>query len=127
MLRVDAELFHYLGARRAQAEPMQPDHLSIEADVLIPNLSHPGFNCDTFTTFVRQSLVPVFLRLAVKTFEARHGDNSYAVAELLRRRDSELQFAPAGHDDQVEFPFLLSRNVTTSQYAFATLFHVDIV
>src|SRR5437762_13175048 len=102
MLRVNPALFHHFRAGRAQAELMEPDHLSIQTDVLIPNLSHSGFNRDASSAFVRQNFFTVFLRLAIKTFEARHGDDARAVSELLRRSKRMLQFAPAGQDDQVE-------------------------
>ena len=84
MLRVDSALFHYFGAGRAQAELMEPDYLSIEADVLIPNLGDTGFNRDASAAFVRQNFFTVFLWLAIKAFKARQGDNAHAVPELLR-------------------------------------------
>ena len=67
---------------------MQPHHLSIEADVLIPDIGHASFDCDAFTTFVRQNLLAIFFRLAIETFEARHRDNARAVAELFAPRQA---------------------------------------
>ena len=119
MLRVDPALFHHLRAGRAQAELMEPDYLSIEADVLIPNLGHSSFNRDASTAFVRQNFFTVFLRLAIKTFEARHGDNARAVSELSRCRERVLQFASARHDNQIEFRFLFPGNVTATKHSFA--------
>ena len=43
---VDPEFFHHLVAGRAHAEAMQADHLSIEADILIPEMGHTGFDRD---------------------------------------------------------------------------------
>jgi len=95
MLRVDPALFHYFRTGRAQAELMQTDDFPVESDVLIPNLSHSGFYRDAFAAFVRQNFFTVFLRLAIKTFEARQRNHSYAIAQLSRGRERVLQFAPA--------------------------------
>ena len=127
MLRVDPALFHYFRAGRAQAELMQTDDFPVEPDVLIPNLSDPGFDRDAFAAFVRQDFFTVFLRLAIKTFEARQRNHPYAIAQLSRRRERVLQFAPARHDNQVEFPFFLLRNVTATEDSFATQVYVDVV
>jgi hypothetical protein len=80
MLRVDPALFHHLRAGRAQAELMKPDYLSIEADVLIPNLGHSSFNRDASTAFIREDLFAVLLRLTVETLEARHRNYAHAIA-----------------------------------------------
>jgi hypothetical protein len=94
---------------------------------LIPNLSHSGFDRDAFPTFVRENFFTVFLRLAIKTFEARQRNHSYAITQLFRRCERMLQFASARHDDQIEFAFLFPGNVTTTKHSFATQIYVDIV
>src|SRR5438094_7948571 len=102
MLRVDPALFHYFRAGRAQAELMQTDDFPVEPDVLIPNLSDPGFDRDAFATVVRQHFFPVFLRLAINTFDARQRNHPYAIDQLARRRERALEFPPArpGHPDE---------------------------
>src|SRR5262249_8206299 len=61
VLRVNTTFLHYFRAWRAHAELVQPDDFSVETDIFVPNLSHPGFDRDTFTAFVRQHFFPVFL------------------------------------------------------------------
>jgi len=127
MLRVNPALFHHFRAGRAQAELMEPDHLSIQTDVLIPNLSHSGFNRDASTAFVRQNFITVFLRLTIKTVEARHRNHSYTITRPFRLGARMLQFAPARHDNQIQFRFLFPGNVSATQDSFAAQFHIDIV
>src|SRR5436190_23300697 len=127
MLRVDPALFHYFRAGGAQAELIQTDDFPVQPDVLIPNLSDPGFDRDAFPALIRQNFFAVFFRLTIKAFEARQRNHSYAIAELSRRRDAMLQFASARHDNQVEFPFFLLRNVTATEDSVATQVYVDIV
>ena len=85
MLRIDAEFLHHFRAGRAQAEAVQTDHFPIEADVLIPDVGHPGFDRDAFATFVRQDLFPIFSRFAIETFRAWHGNYACPSAKFFRR------------------------------------------
>ncbi len=60
VLRVDAALFHHFAAGRAQPELVQPNNFAIETDVLIPNLGHASFDCDTFAARIWKDLFAVF-------------------------------------------------------------------
>ena len=90
-------------AGRAQAEAMQSDDFSVEADVLIPNLGHAGLDRNASATFVRQNFFAIFFRLAIEPFEAGHRNDAHAVAQFLRRRERVLQFAPARQNNEIEF------------------------
>ena len=85
VLGVDATFLHHFRARCAHAEVVQSDDFSVETDVFVPNLRHASFDRDAFTAFVRQHFFSVFLRLAVKSFKARHGNDAGAVAQFFRR------------------------------------------
>src|SRR6478736_997891 len=50
----DAEFPHHFVTRRAHSEPVQPDHFSIEPNVLIPGLGNAGFDCDALAARLRQ-------------------------------------------------------------------------
>jgi len=50
MLRVNSEFLHHFRAGCAQAEAVQADDFSVEANVLIPNFGDAGFDRNTFPT-----------------------------------------------------------------------------
>src|SRR6266496_3837362 len=103
------------------------DDFPIEADVLVPNIRHAGFDGDTFTAAVRQNFFAVFCRLAVEPFEARHRNTAHAVAELLRGCQRVLQFASAREDDQIKFSALSLCDVTATQHSFAPQIWINVV
>src|SRR5438128_6351061 len=102
MLGVDAALLHDFGARRAQAELMQTDYLSVQSHVLIPNLWNARFDGDTAPARFRQDFFAIFFRFALEAFKTWHRDDTHPIPQLLGRRHSMLQFAAARHDDQIE-------------------------
>src|SRR5437899_1908324 len=106
---------------------MQPDHFSIETDILMPDVWDAGFDGHAFATRFRQNLFTIFFRFTVKALEARHRNNPDTVAEFFRGSEGVLQFAPTRHDDEVEFSLFLFRNVTATQNPFATRAKIDIV
>src|SRR5206468_7638238 len=84
VLRVNAAFLHHFGPWCAQTEVVQSDDFSLETDIFVPNLRHASFDRDAFTAFVRQYFFSVFLRLAVESFKARHGNDADDVAQLFR-------------------------------------------
>ena len=106
---------------------VQSDDFSVETDIFVPNLGHASFDRDAFAAFVRQNFFAVFLRLAVESFKARHGNDAGAVAQFFRRGERMLQFAPARKDNQIEFAGFLFRDITAAQHAFTTQIYIDLV
>src|SRR5215831_2956340 len=69
MLRVDAAFFHHFCARRAHAEVVESNDFSVEPNIFVPNLGHPSLDRDPFPAFVRQNLIAILRRLAVKSLK----------------------------------------------------------
>ena len=108
MLRVDSKFFHHFRSRRAQAEAVQADHLSVETDILIPDIGDAGFDRDAFATLIRQDFFAIFVRFAVETFRC--------MASKQRARSSPSSLAAASaccsslpHDRMIRFQLARSR------------------
>src|SRR2546430_1790116 len=89
---------------------MESDNFPIEADVLVPNIRHAGFDGDTFTAVVRQNFPAVFCRLAIEYFKTRHRNNAYVVAELFCCCQRVLQFASTRKNNQIKLTALFFRS-----------------
>src|SRR5687767_6869318 len=79
---IDPELFQHLVARGAHAEALQAENLSIQTDILIPEMGHTSFNRHATPTFCRQHLFAIISGLPLEPFEARHRDDTRPSAEF---------------------------------------------
>src|SRR6266567_947427 len=106
---------------------MQTDDFSIQTDVLIPNLRNARFDSNAATARFRENLFTIFFRFASESLEARHRNNTHAIAQFFCGRECVLQLAPARHDDEIEFPFFFFGNVTAAQYSFTTQVRINVI
>ena len=68
MLRIDPEFFHHFRPGRTQAEAMQADDFSVEADILVPDVGDASLDRNAFPTFVGQDFFAIFIGFAIETF-----------------------------------------------------------
>src|SRR5438045_4180854 len=81
-LRGDAEHFHDLAARGAEAETVDADDLAVEADVFPPEAGDSGLDGDALAAGRREDFILVGLSLLIEAMEARDADDTDTFAKL---------------------------------------------